>query len=149
LGRSVSQDQRGALPVPYPATTVTANGNLKADKSTLMVFDPDVRLAGLKYTVTSLAQTQPEQQLNAAPPPPANITSHYLTVPPAYDSLRNLAVSVVQAAGAKTQFEDALALQNWLANGSFKYTLKAPQVVDADGLTKFLKVTKKGYCQQF
>jgi len=149
LGRSVSQDQRGALPVPYPATTVTANGSLRADKSTLMVFDPDVQLAGLKYTVTSLAQTPPQQQLNAAPPPPANITSHYVSTPRAYDSLRSLAVSVVQAADAKTQFEDAIALQNWLGNGSFKYTLKAPQVVDADGLTKFLKVTKKGYCQQF
>jgi transglutaminase-like putative cysteine protease len=149
LNRSVSQDQGGALPVPYPATTVTANGSLRADKSTLMVFDPDVQLAGLKYTVTSLAQTPPEQQLNAAPPPPANITTHYLSVPSAYDSLRNLAVSVVEQAGAKTQFEDATALQNWLANGSFKYTLKAPQVVDAAGLTKFLKVTKRGYCQQF
>ena len=149
LGRSVSQDQRGALPVPYPATTVTANGSLRADKSTLMVFDPNVQLAGLKYTVTSLTQTPPEQQLNAAPPPPANITSHYVSTPSAYDSLRNLAVSVVQAASAKTQFDDAIALQNWLANGSFKYTLKAPTVADANGLTKFLKVTKKGYCQQF
>jgi transglutaminase-like putative cysteine protease len=149
LGRGVSQNQYGALPVPYPATTVTANGSLRADKSTLMVFDSNVQLAGLKYTVTSLAQTPPEQQLNAAPPPPADITSHYLSVPSAYDSLRNLAVSVVQQAGAKTQFQDAIALQSWLANGSFKYTLNAPTVVDADGLTKFLKVTKKGYCQQF
>lgn len=149
LGRSVSQDQYGALPVPYPATTVTANGSLRADKSTLMVFDPDVQLAGMKYTVTSLAQTPPEQQLNVAPPPPANITTHYLSVPSAYDSLRDLAVSVAQQAGATTPFEDAIALQKWLANGSFKYTLNAPQVVDADGLTKFLKVTKKGDCQQF
>ncbi len=150
LGRGVSQDEYGALPVPYPATTVAANGSLRADKSTLMVFDSNVQLAGLKYTVTSLAQTPPEQQLNAAPPPPADITAHYLSTPSAYDSLRNLAVSVVQRAGAKTQFQDAVALQNWLANsGSFKYTLKAPTVVDADGLTKFLKVTKKGYCQQF
>lgn len=149
LGRSVSQDELAALPVPYPATTVTANGSLRADKSTLMVFDSGVQFAGLKYTVTSLAQTPPERLLNAAPPPPANITTHYLPVPSAYDSLRSLAVSVVQRAGAKTQFEDAVALQSWLANGSFKYTLNAPTVVSADGLAKFLKVTKKGYCQQF
>jgi transglutaminase-like putative cysteine protease len=149
LGRGVGQDELAALPVPYPATTVTANGSLRADKSTLMVFDSGVQLAGLKYTVTSLAQTPPQQLLNAAPPPPANITTHYLSVPSAYDSLRSLAVSVVRQASAKTQFEDAVALQNWLANGSFKYTLNAPTVINADGLAKFLKVTKKGYCQQF
>jgi transglutaminase-like putative cysteine protease len=149
LGRNVGQDELRALPVPYPAATVKANGSVQADKSTLMVFDSGVQFAGLKYTVTSLAQTPPEQLLNVAPPPPADITSHYLSVPSAYDSLRSLAVSVAQQAGAKTQFEDAIALQNWLASGSFKYTLNAPTVVNADGLAKFLKVTKKGYCQQF
>ncbi len=149
LGQSVGQDEFAALPVPYPATSVTANGSLQADKSTLMVFDSGVQFAGLKYTVTSLAQAPPEQLLNAAPPPPADITSHYLPVPSGYESLRKLAVSVVQQAGAKTQFEDAVALQNWLANGSFKYTLNAPTVANADELAKFLKVTKKGYCQQF
>ncbi len=42
-----------------------------------------------------------------------------------------------------------MALQNWLSDGTFKYTLKAPTVLDANGLSRFLKVTKSGYCQQF
>jgi transglutaminase-like putative cysteine protease len=149
LGPGVGQDELAALPVPYPATTVTANGPLRADKSTLMVFDSGVSLAGLKYTVTSLANAPPPPQLNTVPPPPADITSHYLPVPSSYDSLRNLALSVVRSAGAKTQFEEALALQDWLTNGSFGYTLNAPTVLNSAGLTKFLEVTKKGYCQQF
>ena len=70
-------------------------------------------------------------------------------MPSSYDPLRDLALSVVRAAGAKTQFEEAVALQDWLAGGSFTYTLKAPTVLSAAGLTNFLKVTKKGYCQQF
>jgi transglutaminase-like putative cysteine protease len=149
LARDVGQDALAALPVPYPATAVTAPGSLRADKSTLMVFDSGVSLGGLKYTVTSLTEAPPAQQLNAAPPPPADITSHYLSVPSSYDSLRNLASSVVRGAGAKTQFEDAVALQDWLTNGSFGYTLNAPTVLSSSGLAKFLEVTKKGYCQQF
>ena len=60
-----------------------------------------------------------------------------------------MALKVVRAAGAKTPFQEAVALQDWLAAGSFTYTLKAPSVVSAAGLAQFLEVTKKGYCQQF
>ena len=149
LAPDVGQDDLGALPVPYPATSVTASGTLRADRSTLMVFDTNVSLAGLKYTVNSLAESPPQQSLGAAPPPPADIAAHYLPVPSSYNSLKDLALSVTRAAGAKNQFADAVALQNWLANGAFKYTLKAPTVVSASGLANFLEVTKKGYCQQF
>jgi transglutaminase-like putative cysteine protease len=149
LGDDVGQDDLAALPVPYPATTVAASGTVRADRSTLMVFDSNVALAGLKYTVTSLAESPPDQLLAAAPAAPASITEHYLSVPSSYDSLRDEALSVVRAAGAKSQFADAVALQDWLANGTFSYTLNAPTVVSAAGLTNFLKVTKKGYCQQF
>ena len=149
LAGDVGADDLAALPVPYPATAITANGTLRADKSTLMLFDTGVSLGGLKYTVTSLDETPSAQPLNAAPPAPASITGHYLSVPASYDSLRALALSVVRAAGAKTPFQDAVALQDWLANGSFSYTLNAKTVLNADELTNFLEVTKKGYCQQF
>jgi transglutaminase-like putative cysteine protease len=149
ISRSVGADEFGALPVPYPTKTVKASGTLHADKSTLMLFDTDVSLGGLSYTVTSLDDSPAEQSLNAAPPPPASITSQYLSVPSSYDSLRSLGLSVVQAAGAKTPFEDAVALQNWLADGKFSYTLNAPTVLSAAALKNFLTVTKKGYCQQF
>jgi transglutaminase-like putative cysteine protease len=145
----VGQDRLGALPVPYPATAVTVQGPLLADRSTLMVFDSGVSLAGLKYTVTSLAESPPEQLLDAAPQPPAEIASHYLSVPSSYDSLRALALSVVKSAGAKTQYRDAVALQDWLSNGSFTYSLNAKTVLNSSELTNFLTVTKKGYCQQF
>ena len=48
LSGSVPQDQYNALPVPYPATAVTAAGSLQADRSSLMVFDNGQRLAGLQ-----------------------------------------------------------------------------------------------------
>ncbi len=149
IGSSVGQDALQALPAPYPATAVAAPGTLRADKNSLMLFDSGVRLAGLSYSVESLDESPPVQALDSARPPSADIAGHYLEVPSSYDPLRNLAESVVKAAGAKTAFQDAVALQDWLASGTFKYTLTAPTVTDAGSLTTFLESTRKGYCQQF
>jgi len=149
IGRDVGPDELAALPVPYPATTVKAEGNLRADRSTLMLFDQGTALGGLNYSVTSLTDTPPEQALNSAPPAPAAITGNYLEVPASYDSLRLLAASIAKQANAKTSFEKAVALQNWLGAGNFTYTLKAPTVTNARSLGNFLTVTKRGYCQQF
>ena len=149
IARDVGPDDLNALPAPYPTTTVKAKGDLQADPSTLMLFDQGQALGGLSYQVTSLVNSPSEQALDIAPPPPAVIKDHYLNVPASYDSLRALAESIVGKAGAKTPFDKAVALQDWLANGTFKYTLKAPTVLDASDLTRFLTVTKSGYCQQF
>ena len=149
IARDVGPDDLNALPAPYPTTTIKAKGDLEADRSTLMLFDQGPALGGLSYQVTSLVNSPSEQALDIAPPPPAVIKDHYLDVPASYDSLRALAESIVGKAGAKTPLEKAVALQDWLADGSFKYTLKAPTVLDASELTQFLTVTKSGYCQQF
>ena len=149
VANDVGADDLGALPAPYPAVSVQAKGDLVADRSTLMLFDSGTALAGLQYTVTSLLDSPPEQPLNDAPAPPAAIVSNYEQVPGPYDSLRALAESIVANAGAKTPLEKAVALQNWLSLGTFKYTLKAPTVLDASDLTNFLEKTKRGYCQQF
>ena len=149
ISSSVSQDALAALPIPYPATAVAAPGTLKADKNSLMLFDSGVRVAGLSYSVNSLDVAPPVQALDSVPPPSADITAHYLEVPSDYGSLRNLAESVVKAAGAKTLFQDAVALQDWLSGSTFKYTLNAPTVTNASSLTAFLETTRKGYCQQF
>ena len=150
MSSSVSADYLGALPVPYPATSISAPGTLSADTNTLMVFDNGVRLAGLSYTVTSLDESPPAQLLSAAPAADADIAGHYTEVPAAYQGLRTLAETVVRDAGAKTAFQEAVALQDWLASGGgFRYTLDAPTITDASGLANFLQNTKKGYCQQF
>ncbi len=147
LSGSVGQAPLDALPVPYPPTTVTAGGTLKADKSTLMVFDSDIAFGGLKYTVTSLDEAPPADLLSTAPPPAESVAAHYLSVPSSYDPLRTEAQSIVH--GARTPLAEAIALQNYLADGSYKYTLSARTVLSADGLANFLNVTKAGYCQQF
>ena len=123
------QDDLGALPVPYPATTVTARGTVRADRSTLMVFDPGVALGGLNYTVTSLAESPDRgraQRRGAAAG--RHHRAHYLSVP-VLATTRSAPLAAVRhvQAGAKTQFQEAVALQNWLASsGTFSYTLNAP-----------------------
>jgi transglutaminase-like putative cysteine protease len=149
ISAAVGQDALFALPAPYPATTVYAPGTVRADRASLMLFDNGVQLGGLTYSVTSLDESPPLQVLEDTPQPPAAITDHYLEVPASYYPLRSLAESVVKAAGAKTAFQKAVALQNWLGSGIFTYTLNAPTVLDAGGLTTFLEKTKRGYCQQF
>ena len=61
IASDVGADDLGALPVPYPAVSVRAKGDLEADRSTLMLFDQGTALAGLQYSVTSLSDSPPEQ----------------------------------------------------------------------------------------
>jgi transglutaminase-like putative cysteine protease len=144
----VHEDDLGALPAPYPATSVTARGTVQADRSTLMVLDPGTPLGGLDYTVTSSAVHPTAAELDDAGLPPADITRAYGAVPSSFDALKPLAEAHVQ--GAATPYEEAIDLQNWLASsGAFGYTLAAPTVHDAASLRQFLTVTKAGYCQQF
>jgi transglutaminase-like putative cysteine protease len=149
ISAAVSQDALLALPVPYPARTVSAPGTLRADRFSLMVLDSGVQLAGLRYTVTSLDQSPPAQVLDHAAPPPRDITDHYTDVPSSYGQLASVARDIVTAAGAKTPFQKAVALQDWLSSRNFKYTLNAPTVTNAAALTTFLENTRRGYCQQF
>ena len=74
IARGVGDDQLSALPVPYPATSISVKGNVRADRATLMVFDSGVSLSGLTYAVASLSETPGTQVLSAAPPPSASIT---------------------------------------------------------------------------
>jgi transglutaminase-like putative cysteine protease len=143
------QDVLGALPVPYPATRVLAPGTLQADKNTLMVFENGVQLGGLHYTVHSLDQSPSAAALNQVPPTRSGVAGVYLGFPQSYDALRRIADAQVAKAGAVTPFEKAVAIQNWLTGGGFRYTLLAPTVTDEQSLANFLTTTKKGYCQQF
>jgi transglutaminase-like putative cysteine protease len=149
ISKDVGQDALFALPAPYPAIRVSAPGAVQADQSSLMIFDNGVALGGLSYSVTSLELAPSAQALAQVPAPPRDITSRYLQLPASYDSLRSFADSIVGS--AKTPIAKAVALQEWLGSGDggFTYSLDAPTITNAAGLTNFLETTKSGYCQQF
>ncbi len=150
LSPAVGQDELSALPAPYPAVAVRGPGQLRADRSTLMIFDAGVQLAGLRYTVNSIEQQPTPQALDHAGAPPHDIASSYTQVPSQYQgALRQIAESVVTTAKATTALQKAVALQDWLSGAGFTYTLNAKSITDAHGLLTFLTATKRGYCQQF
>ena len=136
------------LPVPYPPTRIDVAGHWVINDGTGMVFGFNNPLSGLSYTVTSQDVEPTAQQLNRATIPLASITSQYLSVPAAFRPLTALAGRVTR--DAASPYAKALALQNWFTGtGGFTYSLNVNEPVNASGLTHFLTVSKRGYCQQF
>jgi transglutaminase-like putative cysteine protease len=136
------------LPVPYPPTQISAAGHWQIDLGTSMVYAVGTSLSGFSYTVTSNDVTPTAQQLDKAAAPPAAMTSEYLGVPVPFRSLKALAVKVTK--GASTSYDKAIALQQWFTQtGGFSYSLNAAVPASAAALSRFLTVTKRGYCQQF
>lgn len=149
VAKNVPPDALSALAAPYPAITVhAAAGTIRADRDSLMIFDNGARLGGLSYTVTSADVAPGEQALAAAPASvPGTIRAHYLKVPRSYLALRGLAQDIT--AGARSPYAEAVALQNYFADGNFTYSLSALTFTNESGLATFLYTTRTGYCVQF
>ena len=136
------------LPVPYPATRISAPGHWVMDVGTSMVLGFGTPLSGLTYTVTSDELSPSTDLLTKAPAPPAAIADEYLNVPSAFRPLTSLAKKVTSR--ATTVYGKAIALQQWFTqSGGFSYSLSATEPPNAAGLSHFLEVSKRGYCQQF
>jgi transglutaminase-like putative cysteine protease len=136
------------LPVPYPPTRVSAAGRWQVDLGTSMVYGIGTALSDLSYTVNSNDVDPSGQQLSKAPAPPAAIAGEYLSVPASFRSLTTLTDRVTR--NAATAYDKAIALQQWFTqSGGFSYSLNTAVPSSAAGLTRFLTVTKRGYCQQF
>ncbi len=136
------------LPVPYPPTKINVSGHWVINDNTGMVFGFNNPLSGLSYTVTSQDVEPTADQLARTGTPPAAITSQFLTVPAPFKSLTALAQKVTKS--ATTPYGRALALQNWFTEtGGFNYSVNVNEPADTAGLTHFLTVSKRGYCQQF
>ena len=150
IGRGTVSATSGVsfLPVPYPATAIRAPGHWVMDAGTSMVLGFGTSLSGLTYTVTSDDISPSGGQLDRAPAPPTAIADQYLNVPAAFRPLAALARKVT--AKAATDYGKAIALQRWFTQtGGFSYSLSATQPPNATGLSHFLTVSKRGYCQQF
>jgi transglutaminase-like putative cysteine protease len=64
--------------------------------------------------------------------------------------IRNLALKVVNDAGAVTPYDQATAVEAYLRSDVFKYTLQPPPAPDGrDPIDYFLNVSHKGYCEYF
>lgn len=141
------------LPVPYPVVAVEGTsrvGQWEADLQSVRLEGRSVR--GEEYTATSLMLEPTAQQLHAAgtvvPPDLAPFTEWDASWP---DIIAGTAASVT--ADASSNYERALALQQFLRAGDFVYSETAPRVSNYDdtsagSVAAFLAV-KSGYCVQF
>ncbi|GAA3011653.1 DUF3488 and transglutaminase-like domain-containing protein [Streptosporangium longisporum] len=136
------------LPLPYPAARVTAAGDWRPDRDTLMVFSTRDTAEGLSYRVTTAEPRSTAERLKAAGPPSAAIGERYLVLPENLPGeIRQLATRVTERGASP--YEQAIQLQKFFTeDGGFTYDLST-QGHDGPALTDFLIRNRTGYCEQF
>jgi transglutaminase-like putative cysteine protease len=144
-------DTTGAwLPVPYPTVTVKGlRGSWYWEPGTLAIRSSNTSMQGQRYTVDSLDVEPTVQQLDSAG---SSATSALAVVPKGLDPIVAKTAATITA-GAKTDFEKAVALQDWFRGGTFTYSTKTPAAEGFDGsgldvIVPFLEA-KSGYCVHF
>jgi transglutaminase-like putative cysteine protease len=141
------------LPVPVPATSVDGlTGEWFWNNGTRAITSPDSSTSGQRYTVTSL-EVQPtrEQLRQAGGRYPAGIESS-LALPEDTPGIIAETAGTVTA-GAESNYDAAVALQDYLRGNDFSYDTEAPVEDGYDGgggavIATFLEV-KRGYCVHF
>ena len=138
------------LPIPYPSQSISGlTGKWSWEDSTLSVRSDTTSMQGERYSVSSLDVEPTIQQLEAAG---SSSNNPLAKVPTGLDPIVAATAKTV-VAGAKTDFDKAIALQTWFRGGDFTYSTRTPATSGYDGsglnvIVPFLK-TKSGYCVHF
>jgi len=137
------------LPAAYRPTNVTGIKGITFDKSSGSLISNNNSLTGAVYQVTSVVSEGSSEvsRLEAAPAPDSGALKQDLQLPAVDPAVKALAQQIV--AGKTTEYDKALAIQNYLRNPAMftydlNYTYSRP-----DALYHFLFVAQEGYCQQF
>ena len=138
------------LPIPYPTQSISGlTGKWSWENGTLSVRSDTTSMQGERYSVSSLDVEPTIQQLEAAG---SSSSSPLAKVPAGLDPIVAATAKTV-VAGAKTDFDKAIALQSWFRGGDFTYSTRTPATSGYDGsglnvIVPFLK-SKSGYCVHF
>jgi transglutaminase-like putative cysteine protease len=139
------------LPAAFDPEAITGGGKVTWDPVSGSLLTARPTADGLDYQVTSLQElaTLDPQALEAAgAPPTGGAFAEDLQLPPLDPEVKALAEHIT--AGARTEYDKAIALQNWFHGPLFQYSLDPPSDgYGAEALTTFLFETRIGYCQQF
>ena len=141
------------LPIPYPTTRVTGlSGNWSWDSASLAVASEDTVARGQTYTATSLVLSPTPEQLQAAGTEVPAGLDRYLELPSDLPPIIGDTAGSV-AAGAGSNYEKAIALQQYFRGGDFSYSEQTPVTDGYDGtgmqvVARFLEV-RSGYCIHF
>lgn len=120
-------------------------------------YDPDSNsllteadtAAGQTYTVRSALPDLDPGQLRRVPNlAPRDVALTYTRLPDGFSpQVEAQAGRIVR--GAPTQYDKALALQDFFRSGDFDYDLGVGPGHSGNDLEQFLFVTRRGYCEQF
>ncbi|WP_037604790.1 transglutaminase TgpA family protein [Streptacidiphilus rugosus] len=137
------------LPMPYPATGLKVQGDWRWEPEgrTVIGGSSNQTAADLDYLVDSLALHPSQEQLRNAGPAPDQIKHNYLALPPDLPPVVAATARSVTA-GASSDIDKALALQDWFTGGSFAYDTKVPVSTGPNALADFL-ARKRGFCVHF
>jgi transglutaminase-like putative cysteine protease len=154
-GEKVEQDFNIAelnspwLPAAYRPINVSGVKGVTYDPQSGSLISDTNTLAGVTYHVTSLISKGDAEaaRLQAASPTAKGTADRYLALPSLHSQVTDLAHQIV--AGKTTDYDKALALQNYLRDPShFTYTLNY-DYAGPNPLDHFLFSARQGYCQQF
>lgn len=141
------------LPTPAPVQSVKGlNGTWSWDPDDLTIGGINATTQGQKYTATSLVLQPTADQLKAAGGFVPVDVQRDLFLPPNLPSIiQDTALSATK--DALTEYDKAVALQDYFRDNSFVYSTQTPlkQGYDGDGsrvIARFLEV-KSGYCVHF
>ncbi len=133
------------LAAPYlPVQVSGLSGVSYNPESGSLIPDKDTS-DGLTYGIRSVKPDPSAAQLAQAPLGVPADMGRYLQLPAVPGPVKALAQKIV--AQARTPYERALAIQNYLR--TFTYSLTAEQGHGTNVLEHFLLQTKTGYCEQF
>jgi transglutaminase-like putative cysteine protease len=141
------------LPVPYAPTSVTGLvGSWVWDPETLNLRTARSSVRGQQYTVASELATPTSDQLRAVDPTVSPALAQYIEVPEDLPPIvREQALAAV--GDAATNYDKAIALQQYFRGGDFTYSEDAPVDGDYDGTSAEVIGTfleeKSGYCVHF
>lgn len=141
------------LPVPYPAVDVQGlDGSWTWQRVGALLSSRSSDTRNQTYTVTSLDRQPTAEQMHAVQTEVGPSLEPYVQLPD--DLPQSIAETAQQVAGGEPdEYAQALALQAYFQDGSFRYSEEAPVAEDYDGngmavVAEFLK-KKAGYCVHF
>jgi len=148
---SPNQGGQAILPMPYAPIKLDIGGGPWTEVTGSSMIFSQRPLANLKYTVTSRVADPTMAQINAAEAagtsPPSPIVQYDNYAGP--DANKLLSIANRHTAGAKTELDRVLDLQNWFLSSDFSYSLKTNLPNSQHWLVDFLTTDRKGFCQQF
>lgn len=137
------------LPAAYEPTSVDARGldvRWEPASATLIVDRDRTTSDGTTYQVVSAVPRLDPAELRRVPTAPEDLIAHYTALP---DGFSPRAVETAQrvTAGAATDYDRALALQDWFRDG-FEYRTDVPAGHGESAIDAFLS-RRAGFCEQF